>query len=86
MEHSQSRIVVGSVIGQPADSMIRWTDQQHVYGSSYAGIKQRWRLPNPPFPSLPPPDLKIDLGKLIDVGTIGKNVLAGRSVNVAKRS
>lgn len=86
VEVSQSRIVTGAVIGQPGDPKIIWNDQQHVFGSSHIGYKRKWRLPNPPFPSLPPPDLKIDLGKLIDIGTIFKNVLEGRSVRVAKRS
>lgn len=69
-----------------SDPKIIWPDQRFVLGSSFQGISRKWRYINPQFPNLPQFDLKVNLAKLIDLGAISKQMLGGKSLNVAKRS
>lgn len=58
-----------------------WTNQQVEFGSCHETVKYQWRKPNPEFPTMPRLDLKLDLAKIIDLGTIGRNLIGGKPVS-----
>lgn len=62
-----------------------WPYQQFVLGSSHMTAKWKWRMPNPALPLLPRFDLKVDLAKLIDLGAIARNAIAGKKIPVTVR-
>lgn len=63
-----------------------WSNPQVVLGSSTTTAVWKWRYPDPAIPLLPRFDLKLDLGKIIDLGTIGRALTGGQLTEVTKRS
>lgn len=64
-----------------------WDPPQVTLGQSYVSIRRKWRVPSPVRPILPSFDLKLNLAKCIDLGTIGRSLLGGGSVpSYVKRS
>lgn len=54
-----------------------WKSKVFEHGHSYWSTRRKWRVPSPVRPILPTFDLKLNLGKIIDLGAIGRGLTTG---------
>ena len=55
-----------------------WGGADYVHlGKSYGSIRRVWRVPSPSRTIIPRFDLKLNLGKILDLGAIGRGLLHG---------
>lgn len=57
-----------------------WKTPYVNLGSSYGSINRKWRVPSPPRSIIPRFDLKLNLGKILDLAAIGRSLMGNTDV------